>query len=691
MNSLVTGKIGVTSGGIAQIPFIDVFLGAKVGRVSSRSATKDLIAVAGWGTKPSGLKAAQIAARLEIPPLFLEDGFLRSYSAGKDSPPLSIVRDSEGIYYDSSRPSALESLLNSDTDLLSSIEGDVRKAKDLIIEHRLSKYNHAPDIDENTLRQNDVRRVLVIDQTMGDNSVVMGRATAQTFNDMLAAARAENPEAMVYVKTHPEVTSGQKRGYLSHIQGDERTVLLREAVNPMSLLERMDRVYTVTSTMGFEALLAGKPVTVFGLPWYSGWGATDDRQHCERRTRQRTIDELFAAAYIHYATYLDPVSRRRGTIFDVINWLILQRRMAARFSGRMICLGFRRWKAAALRPMLSLYPERVHFVADIAGAWALEPRVNDCLIIWGRKLLPGLDALAAQTGAQIVHMEDGFIRSVGLGSDFIKPQSIVLDSRGIYFDPGGPSNLEDILNAGEFTKEELESAAKLRRIIVDNSITKYNVGAPDTPDWRRGEREVVLVPGQVEDDASIRYGCPGIRTNGDLLAAARLAHPDAFIVYKPHPEVVSGNRRGHVPLNQAANYADHVETERSIIGCIEACDVVHTMTSLTGYDALLREKRVVVHGVPFYAGWGLTEDMTDADAMARRSRKLTLDELVVGTLLRYPLYWDWELRTYAPCEATLHRIMEARPILDNQRSTIPGNWLRQFRKLRLIIGSLTSR
>jgi len=114
------------------------------------------------------------------------------------------VLDSEGIYYDSRRPSALESLLNSDTDLLSSIEGDVRKAKDLIIKHRLSKYNHAPDIDENTLRQNDVQRVLVIDQTEGDNSVAMGRATAQTFNDMLAAARAENPEAMVYVKTHPE-------------------------------------------------------------------------------------------------------------------------------------------------------------------------------------------------------------------------------------------------------------------------------------------------------------------------------------------------------------------------------------------------------------------------------------------------------------------------------------------------------
>jgi len=89
----------------------------------------------------------------------------------------------------------------------------------------------------------------------------------------------------------------------------------------------------VTSTMGFEALLAGKPVSVFGLPWYAGWGATDDRQVCARRTRKRTVDELFAAAYFHYTRYLDPVTHQRGTIFDVIEWLVRQRETDSRFAG----------------------------------------------------------------------------------------------------------------------------------------------------------------------------------------------------------------------------------------------------------------------------------------------------------------------------------------------------------------------
>ncbi|MBT8420525.1 MAG: capsular polysaccharide biosynthesis protein, partial [Gammaproteobacteria bacterium] len=108
----------------------------------------------------------------------------------------------------------------------------------------------------------------------------------------------------------------------------DRTVVLRGLINPLSLVERMDRVYVVSSTLGFEALLAGKSVTCFGLPWYAGWGATDDRQLCPRRTRTRSVDELFAAAYFHYARYLNPVTHRRGTIFDVIGFLVRQRNMA---------------------------------------------------------------------------------------------------------------------------------------------------------------------------------------------------------------------------------------------------------------------------------------------------------------------------------------------------------------------------
>jgi capsular polysaccharide export protein len=59
------------------------------------------------------------------------------------------------------------------------------------------------------------------------------------------------------------------------------------------------------------------------------------------------------------------------------------------------------------------------------------------------------------------------------------------------------------------------------------------------------------------------------------------------------------------------------------------------MTSLAGFEGLLRGRRVVTYGMPFYAGWGLTADQYRSE---RRSRRLNLDELVAGCLLKYPRY-----------------------------------------------------
>jgi capsular polysaccharide export protein len=305
-------------------------------------------AIAGWGRRPSTYLSRALASWHQLPFICLEDGFLRSFGTGQHFPPLSLVVDSQGIYYDCTCPSALEALLASDVDVLEGIAADVERAKVLVLAHRLSKYNHAADWELGGSwgawdsgsplpgGEGVVKTVLVIDQTTGDMSVSLGGASADTFAAMLAAARAENPQATIYVKTHPEVTSGRKGGYLTQVQDSvvdgQRTVVLRQAINPLSQIEQMDRVYVVTSTMGFEALLAGKPVSVFGMPWYAGWGVTDDRQTCSRRLpragRQRSVNELFAAAYFHYTRYLNPETHERGTIFDVIAWLVRQRRMA---------------------------------------------------------------------------------------------------------------------------------------------------------------------------------------------------------------------------------------------------------------------------------------------------------------------------------------------------------------------------
>jgi capsular polysaccharide export protein len=237
-------------------------------------------------------------------------------------------------------------------------------------------------------------------------------------------------------------------------------------------------------------------------------------------------------------------------------------------------------------------------------------------------------------GSRITRYEDGFIRSPGLGAQFIPALSWVTDRRGIYYDATKPSDLEVLLQEETFSGELRQRAQRLREKIVGAGLTKYNLAGPA---WPRPEHDgkVILVAGQVEGDASIRLGSFGTKTNLGLLERVRRENPKAHIVYKPHPDVVAGVRRAGRNESQAALHCDSIVTAVSMHDLIEVADEVHVNTSLAGFEALLRGKTVVTYGQPFYAGWGLT---ADKDPPPRRKRSLGLDELVAGSLIRYPVY-----------------------------------------------------
>ncbi len=357
---------------------------------------------------------------------------------------------------------------------------------------------------------------------------------------------------------------------------------------------------------------------------------------------------------------------------------------------RIIAVGMRRWKAQSLRPLLTAHCTDLHFARNAAGVRALAPTGADAIAIWGASLPPGTAALANASGAALLRIEDGFIRSVGLGSDLIAAQSLIIDRSGIYFDATAASDLETMLQTKDFTPAELAEAAQIRDFIVAKGLTKYNIEPRLAQSWPANGRCVVLVPGQVETDASIMLGGAALRTNLGLLQAVRAARPDAWIVYKPHPDVMSGNRSGRIARREAGEIADWIESEASIVSCIEACDEVHTITSLSGFDALLRGKPVVTYGAPFYAGWGLTDDRAAASpAWSRRTRRLTLDTLVAGALLHYPIYWNSDAGCIDTCKTTLSRIADARDVLqgEGRLEQLRSGWARrQMRKSRVLAG-----
>jgi capsular polysaccharide export protein len=293
------------------------------------------------------------------------------------------------------------------------------------------------------------------------------------------------------------------------------------------------------------------------------------------------------------------------------------------FDGPIYAHGFSWRKRRYLRHFVGR-----HRVAVVRHGGEVAPGAT--LFVWGTSAPPP----SLPAGVRLVRVEDGFLRSVGLGADLTRPLSWVLDDVGIYYDARRPSALEVLLQAGGFEQEELARAQALRMRIVESGLTKYNLPSST---WRRPAHatSVVLVPGQVESDASIAAGCHTLRTNLDLLRAVRQSSPDAWIVYKPHPDVVAGLRSRGSGEEQVRSHCDEVLLEGSMHDLLQEVDEVHVLTSLTGFEALLRGKPVTCWGHPFYAGWGLTKDSA---AHPRRSRTLNLDELVAGALLRYPVY-----------------------------------------------------
>jgi len=290
------------------------------------------------------------------------------------------------------------------------------------------------------------------------------------------------------------------------------------------------------------------------------------------------------------------------------------------------------------------------------------------IAVWPSRMPEGLEALA---GDRLVRIEDGFIRSIGLGADLHPPLSIVVDRSGVYYDPSQPSDLETILENENFTPELLARAEALADMIVLRGISKYESQAPSSAPVTRGKR-TILVAGQVEDDLSVRCGGGGVAGNLDLLRRARGAEPDAHILFKPHPDVDAGHRKGHVSDAELCNLANEIVRGESMPSLLARVDGVHVLTSLTGFEALLRGLDVTVHGQPFYAGWGLTADATPH---ARRTRRLVLDELVAATLLLHPTYVSRTTGRFTSPERALDELLQWR----TERSPSTSEWRRAWR------------
>jgi capsular polysaccharide export protein len=279
-----------------------------------------------WGYKTPDFVEA-FCEKWGIPIVRIEDGFIRSVALGAMLvPPLSLCFDTSAMYFDATKQSDLERILQTydfktDEPLMRRARAGVEK----LITSRLSKYNTSHDADiEQIYGPKDRKRVLVVGQVEGDASILKGCDRKVDNNELVRIAVAENPDAQIVYKPHPEVLHGTRPNQSNPRDVSDICMVLDQDITLADAFRTVDHVYTITSLSGFEALIRGIKVTCIGMPFYAGWGSTDDRQQCPRRTVRRTPEEIFAAAYILYPKYFNPISKTPVTFeeaLDLLAWM----------------------------------------------------------------------------------------------------------------------------------------------------------------------------------------------------------------------------------------------------------------------------------------------------------------------------------------------------------------------------------
>lgn len=593
-------------------------------------------AVGIWGGSPTAWRGRAVAVRRQARLVTVEDAFLRSILPGRARGilarrgPVGLLIDEDGVHFDPARPSRIERLMMTPETAVMA-----QAARDGIARLRaldLSKYNHhRPDLPPPAAPG----YVLIIDQTRGDASL-MG-AGRETFLAMLETARQENPGRRIVIRSHPETGAGLRPGHLYTADLRQNELLCDGPVSPWTLVDNADAVYAVSSQLGYEALLAGHRPRLFGQPFYAGWGLTDDRQPLPAGRRgTASVETLFAASHLLAPCWYDPC-RDRLTDFDgAVDQIEAEARAFRQDRDGHLAYGMRLWKRPAI----------ARAFGDGKGVRFTATPSAQVTLAWAGKGGPT---------PQAIRVEDGFLRSRGLGAQLTPPLSLVADDLGIYYDPTRESRLECLIAEG-LPPGGKARAARLIAAIRAAGLSKYNVRGhgPGLPP--RGTAPVILVPGQVEDDASILTGAGAERDNLALLQRVRDENPDAVLIYKPHPDVEAGLRPGQIAPDDLTRLADHVARNTDPIALLSQVDAVWTITSTLGFEALLRDLPVTVLGAPFYAGWGLTCDL--GPVPARRQARPTIAELAHACLIAYPRYRDPVSGLPCPPEVALTRLAD---------------------------------
>ncbi|MFK4770529.1 capsular polysaccharide biosynthesis protein [Rhizobium sp. ZW T2_16] len=384
----------------------------------------------------------------------------------------------------------------------------------------------------------------------------------------------------------------------------------------------------------------------------------------------RALDRvnLKSSAALPEAMHKSAASGKRSARIPILRqWLESARALSRSRKPPLYIFGFSKWKTF----IQDWFPDHEVIIAPAKTSSDQFDRIwkkrilrddRSAVLSWQYKGPSSLKEFCVNNNISFHYVEDGFIRSIKLGALHTPPMSLTFDCQDMYFSSRNSTDLEDILSNYDFSNDKklISRAKKAIAFILSSGISKYNSSTPIDISSVYGAKtkKRILVIGQVESDSSISYGCDKPFTNNDLVRLARFENPDADVVYKPHPEVLSGIATKLSDPNDVRMIARILEQDVSLADAFRSVDHVYTITSLSGFEALLRGIHVTTIGCPFYSGWGVTDDR---QANPRRSRKLSVEEIFAGAYILYPRYFDPEQKKHIEIE-------DALSILSNKRT-----------------------
>lgn len=311
-----------------------------------------------------------------------------------------------------------------------------------------------------------------------------------------------------------------------------------------------------------------------------------------------------------------------------------------------ILIGFSDWKTW----MKDTLPEyNVVFLGhsprvDVALLEKIPQFRDPHVFVWSYKYPPELNEICKKNDISLTFVEDGFLRSVGLGIQKSRPMSLVFDKTAMHFDAQRPTDLDELLNTQNLSNrpDTADNVQKFKAAFC-SGVSKYIRMESDEnfSDAFQIDPDVehIVVLGQVEDDLSIAYGADRFYSGNDLVQIAALENPDARILYRPHPEALARKKKHYSNPKDVSHLCEIIGSKWSLHETLEHASRVYTVTSFAGFEALLQGKQVDLFGLPFYGGWGFTNDRHGIDLSHKRRRTLTVDEVLAGALLLYPQYY----------------------------------------------------